>query len=251
MKSEQLLSTLLCSHAPRLISLKFLGNRQRIFPIQKREKNPLTLKNRKTRSGQGQMVPREIITQTQEARTLKETENWSWIIFQLINCWNGANSTSGHAFIKLQDWVTLTSYCLSPCLSNQTRKPITQTGSVQQCCPIPQILLKQLQVSHPRFITISAAQRHNSPRYLIPWNAGGKTSLYRPNIPWNCCCSCSLIPPRCSGNAALWQSWGMRNSPRALGFNRMAGCCIVQHISMILTAQKVCGPEGPTKNIKK
>lgn len=169
------------------------------------------------------MVSREIITQTQEARTLKETENWAWIIFQFINCWNGANSTSGPAFIKLQDWVTLTSYCLSPCLSNQTRKPIPQTGRAQQCCPIPHIPLKQLQVSHPRFITISAAQRHSSPRYLIAWNPGGKTSLHRPNIPWNCCCSCSLVPPRCSGNAALWQCWRMRNSPRAPGFNRTYG----------------------------
>lgn len=233
------------------MSLKFLGNRQRVSPIQKREKNPFTQKNRKTSSGQGQMVPREIITQTQEARTLKETENWAWIIFQLINCWNGANSTSGPGFIKLQDWVTLTSYCLSPCLSNQTRKPIPQTGQVQQCCPIPHISLKQLQVSYPRFIIVSAAQRHSSPRYLIPWNPGGKTSLYRSNIPRNCCCSCSLIPPRCSGNAALWWCWGMRNSPRAPGFNRTAGCCTGLHISMILTAQNFCGPEGPTKNIKK
>lgn len=130
MKSE-LLSTLLCSHAPCLTSLKFLGNKQRVPLIQKRKKNPLTLKNRKTSSGQGQMVPREIITQTQEARTLKETENWAWIIFQLINCWNGANSTSGPGFIKLQDWVTLTSYCLSQYLSNQTRNP-----SDRQCSAV-------------------------------------------------------------------------------------------------------------------
>lgn len=134
MKSE-LLSTLLCSHVPCLTSLKTLGNRQRVPPIQKREKNPLTLKNRKRSSGQGQVVPREIITQTQEARTLKETENWAWIIFQLINCWNGANSTSGPAFIKLQDWLTLTSYCLSPCLSNQTREPVSQQAVLSSAVP--------------------------------------------------------------------------------------------------------------------
>lgn len=100
---------------------KTSGNWAEGLPLsEKGERNPLTLKDRKTRSGQGQMVPREIITQT----SLKERENWAWIIFQLINHWNGANSTSGPGFLKLQVWVTLTSYCLRPSLSNQTRKPI-------------------------------------------------------------------------------------------------------------------------------
>lgn len=166
------------------------------------------LKNRKTSNGQGQMVPREIITQTQEARTLKETENWAWTIFQLINCWNGANSTSGPAFIKLQGWVTLTSYCLSPWLSDQNREPIPQQAVSSSAAPSTQT--PQAAPGFPskiyHHLCCSKAQQPRS------WNPGGNTSLHRPNRPWDCCCSCSLIPPRCPGDAALWQCWGMSSS---------------------------------------
>lgn len=198
------------------------------------------LKNRKTSNGQGQMVPREIITQTQEARTLKETENWAWTIFQLINCWNGANSTSGPAFIKLQGWVTLTSYCLSPWLSDQNREPIPQQAVSSSAAPSTQT--PQAAPGFPsKIYHISAAQRHSShvPEILEVTQA-----------------STDLTDPGIAAAPALWShqdALEMLHCGSAGGW-AAASTGQLEHWaahSVILTAQKVCGPEGPTKNIEK